>query len=61
VSGIAGPQGGTPDKPVGLVFVACSGPRRTTVVRGFYPGDRASVRDYSVSAALHLLHRELAG
>jgi nicotinamide-nucleotide amidase len=61
VSGVAGPDGGTPDKPVGLVFVACSGPRRTTVVRGFYPGDRASVRDYSVSAALHLLHRELAG
>jgi PncC family amidohydrolase len=59
VSGVAGPDGGTPDKPVGLVFVACSGPRRTTVMRGLYPGDRASVRDYSVSAALHLLRREL--
>ena len=61
VSGVAGPDGGTPQKPVGLVYVACSGPRRTKVVRGFYPGDRASVRDYSVSAALHLLRRELAG
>ncbi len=61
VSGVAGPDGGTPDKPVGLVFVACGGPRRTKVVRGLYPGDRASVRDYSVSAALHLLRRELAG
>jgi nicotinamide-nucleotide amidase len=59
VSGVAGPGGGTPDKPVGLVFVACSGPCRTKVVRGLYPGDRASVREYSVSAALHLLHREL--
>lgn len=61
VSGVAGPDGGTPDKPMGLVFVACGGPRRTKVVRGLYPGDRASVRDYSVSAALHLLRRELAG
>ena len=61
VSGVAGPDGGTPDRPVGLVFVACSGPRLTQVVRGLYPGDRASVRDYSVSAALHLLRRELAG
>ena len=61
VSGVAGPDGGTADKPVGLVYVACGGPRRTHVVRGLYPGDRASVRDYSVSAALHLLRRELAG
>jgi nicotinamide-nucleotide amidase len=61
VSGVAGPDGGTPDKPVGLVYVACDGPRRTKVVRGLYPGDRASVRAYSVSAALHLLRRELAG
>jgi len=61
LSGVAGPGGGTPDKPVGVVFAACSGPRRTKVVRGLYPGDRASVRDYSVSAALHLLRRELAG
>jgi nicotinamide-nucleotide amidase len=61
VSGVAGPDGGTPDKPVGLVYVACAGPRRTKVVHGLYPGDRASVRDYSVSAALHLLRRELAG
>lgn len=61
VSGVAGPDGGTPGKPVGLVYVACSGPRRTKVVRGLYPGDRASVRDYSVSTALHLLRRELAG
>ena len=61
VSGVAGPDGGTPQKPVGLVYVACGGPRRTKVVRGLYPGDRASVREYSVSAALHLLRRELAG
>ena len=61
LSGVAGPDGGTTDKPVGVVFAACSGPCRTKIVRGLYPGDRASVRDYSVSAALHLLRRELAG
>ena len=60
-TGIAGPTGGSAEKPVGLVYVACSGPRGTNVVRGLYPGDRASVRDFSVSAALHLLRRELAG
>ncbi len=61
VSGVAGPDGGTADKPVGLVYVACCGPRRTYGVRGLYPGDRVSVREYSVSAALHLLRRELEG
>jgi nicotinamide-nucleotide amidase len=61
VSGVAGPGGGTEDKPAGLVFVACSGPRGTAVLRGFYPGDRGSVRDFSVASALHLLRRELAG
>ncbi len=61
VSGVAGPGGGTAGKPVGLVYVACAGPRRMKVVRGLYPGDRASVRDYSIAAALHLLRRELAG
>jgi nicotinamide-nucleotide amidase len=60
ITGVAGPDGGTPDKPVGLVFVACAGRGHTAVVRGYSPGDRVSVRDFSVSAALHLLRRELA-
>jgi nicotinamide-nucleotide amidase len=59
VTGVAGPDGGTTEKPVGLVYVACSGPDGTQVVRGHYPGDRASVREFSATAALHLLRRAL--
>jgi len=55
VTGVAGPDGGTDEKPVGLVFVACVGADGTRVVRGNYPGDRASVREFSSTAALHLL------
>jgi nicotinamide-nucleotide amidase len=55
VTGVAGPGGGTPDKPVGLVYTACAGPNGTEVARGHFPGDRAAVRDYSVTRALHLL------
>ena len=59
VTGVAGPDGGTDEKPVGLVYVACAGPEGTRVVRGHYPGDRASVREFSCTAALHLLRRAL--
>jgi nicotinamide-nucleotide amidase len=55
LTGVAGPGGGTPDKPVGLVYTACAGPGGTTVARGHFPGDRAAVREYSVTRALHLL------
>jgi nicotinamide-nucleotide amidase len=60
VTGVAGPDGGTPQKPVGLVYVGCAGPAGTLVVRGHYPGDRASVREFSCTAALHLLRRALS-
>jgi len=59
VTGIAGPDGGTPDKPVGLVFIGCAGPGETLVRRHEFPGDRATVRAWSVTAALHLLRRSL--
>ncbi len=60
VTGVAGPGGGTPDKPVGLVFIGCSGPNGTRVVREQFHGDRDSVRALSVTRALHLL-REYIG
>ena len=60
VSGVAGPDGGTAEKPVGLVYLACAGPGGRRVVRGMFPGDRASVREFSTTSALHLLLRELA-
>jgi nicotinamide-nucleotide amidase len=57
LTGIAGPTGGTPGKPVGLVFIGCAGPGETVVRRHEFPGDRATVRAWSVVAALHLLRR----
>jgi len=55
VTGIAGPGGGTPTKPVGLVFfhVAADGAERALERR--FPGPRANVREWSATAALHLV------
>ena len=54
-TGIAGPGGATPGKPVGLVFIGCA--RRgveTLVERHIFPGDRTAVRAATVAAALRL-------
>lgn len=59
VTGVAGPEGGTAEKPVGLVYTACAGPNGTVVAQGHFPGDRAAVREYSVTRALHLLLRSM--
>lgn len=58
-TGVAGPTGGTPQKPVGLVYFALAGPRGTTVEQRIIPGDRELVRERAVAAALDLLRREL--
>ena len=55
ITGVAGPDGGTPDKPVGLVYLGCAGPDGTSVRRGSFPGDRGTVRMFSATSALHLL------
>ncbi len=54
VTGIAGPDGGTEEKPVGLVYIACSVKGETTVKRYVFSGNRGKVRDSAVSAALSL-------
>lgn len=59
VTGIAGPGGGTPDKPVGLVFVATGVRDRRAVERYVFPGDRHNVRLRTVAAALDQLRRQL--
>ena len=59
-TGIAGPGGGTPGKPVGLVFIGCAREGAPTVVeRHVFPGDRAAVRAATVAAALDLAARSI--
>jgi len=55
VTGIAGPGGGTEEKPLGLTFVAVSGPMGTRVERHIWDGDRAANKAQSATAALRLL------
>ena len=56
ITGIAGPDGGSPSKPVGLVHFACSRRGRATVhERHLFPGNRSDVRLAAVRVALALL------
>ncbi|MBV8561492.1 MAG: CinA family nicotinamide mononucleotide deamidase-related protein [Actinobacteria bacterium] len=59
VTGVAGPGGGTPEKPVGLVYVHAEGPEGGRGRELSFPGDRASIRARSVAMALHLVRRLL--
>jgi nicotinamide-nucleotide amidase len=59
ITGVAGPAGGTAEKPVGLVFVGCASPEGVRVKEHRLVGDRDSVRRQAVTAALHLLRRSL--
>jgi nicotinamide-nucleotide amidase len=59
VTGVAGPDGGTPEKPVGLVFVHAAGPNGEEARRTDLPGDREMIRGRATAAALHLVRRLL--
>jgi nicotinamide-nucleotide amidase len=59
VTGIAGPGGGTSEKPVGLVYIAVADAARTQVVRHVFEGTRAAVKEQTANAALELLERRL--
>ncbi|GIV04772.1 MAG: putative competence-damage inducible protein [Fimbriimonadales bacterium] len=57
ITGIAGPSGGTPDKPVGLVYISISDPTATVVKSQVFPGDRATVKYRATQYALWLLYQ----
>lgn len=55
ITGIAGPEGGTEEKPVGLVYIACYINDKVTVKEFYFKGNRAKIREQSVVRALTLL------
>ncbi len=59
VTGIAGPSGGTPEKPVGLVYLGVWVNGDVTVARSLFPGDRREIRERAAQAALFQLFRRL--
>jgi len=58
-TGIAGPGGGSAEKPVGLVYLHASGPESALATTLNLSGDRASVQRRAAVAGLHLLRRLL--
>lgn len=59
ITGIAGPSGGTDEKPVGLVWIAVSDAEGTEALEKRFPGDRAGIRFYASQQALDLVRRRL--
>ena len=59
ITGVAGPDGGTPEKPVGLVWIAVDLGGKTAVYGGQFIGDRTEIRFRATQAALNMLRREL--
>jgi nicotinamide-nucleotide amidase len=62
ITGVAGPGGGTEQKPVGLVWLSVAGPEGASITRSVnLPGGRADIRDRATTVALHLVRRSLLG
>jgi len=59
ITGVAGPTGGTEQKPVGLVYVALAGEEGTQVVERNFPGDRKRIRWFATQQALEMIRRAL--
>jgi nicotinamide-nucleotide amidase len=61
VTGIAGPTGGTEEKPVGLVYIGISDVRGTMVDKHNFPDERVRFKDRASQAALELVRRRVLG
>jgi nicotinamide-nucleotide amidase len=61
LTGIAGPLGGTPDKPVGTVFIGLAGPGETRIERNLNTWDRETFKQVTASQALSMLRRATLG
>ena len=61
VTGIAGPTGGTREKPVGTVFIGLSTPGETVDFPYLFSGDRRQIQEITAVAALDLTRRHLLG
>ena len=59
ITGVAGPTGGTPEKPVGLVFHALASASGTEVVHRNFAGDRKRIRRFASTMALDMVRRKL--
>lgn len=59
ITGIAGPGGGTPDKPVGLVYLAVSSKDKTATEKFLFEGDRDNIREQACAEAVKMLIKEL--
>jgi len=59
VTGVAGPGGGSPEKPVGLVYIALADDSQNTTRKFIFPGDRQFIRTLSVNAALDMVRRRV--
>ena len=57
VTGIAGPEGGTKEKPVGLVYVGCYCKGKVFTEKKQFSGSRSKIREYSVANALTFLRK----
>jgi nicotinamide-nucleotide amidase len=59
ITGVAGPNGGTEEKPVGLVFHALASDGGTDVIERKFPGDRQRIRWFATTMALDMVRRKL--